>query len=100
MSDTRRLYEVRDGVVRETIFDDDVPGRLVVHTQQDLDPILEGIARDRETMAHGETKLAARLPLFVYEDLMQRGILGDEDAFKKWLNSSEAAPWRVWRGQI
>jgi hypothetical protein len=49
-------------------------------------------------MPHGVNKLAARLPLFVYEDLLHRGIIGDEDAFKRWLNGPEAAPWRIWKG--
>jgi hypothetical protein len=66
----------------------------------DVEPILDGIARDRETMPHGVNKLAARLPLFVYEDLLHRGIIGDEDSFKRWLNGPEAAPWRIWKGSL
>jgi|HubBroStandDraft_3_1064219.scaffolds.fasta_scaffold67279_2 hypothetical protein len=100
MGEARRRYEARDGVARTLIIDDDTPDRFHVLTQQDIEPILEGIARDRETMRHGVNKLAARLPLFIYEDLLHRGIIGDEDAFKKWLNGPAAAPWRVWRGRV
>jgi hypothetical protein len=99
MSETRRLFTVRDGVVRETIYDDS-DGRLVVHTRQDLDEILAGIARDREAMRHGDMKKVATLPAFVVEDLINRGIYDDQDAFDAWLNSSEAEPWRVWRGRV
>jgi hypothetical protein len=100
VGEARRRYEARDGVARTLITDDDTPDRFYVLTQQDIEPILDGIARDRETMRHGVNKLAARLPLFVYEDLLHRGIIGDEDAFKKWLNGPEATPWRVWKGVL
>jgi hypothetical protein len=100
MGERLRRYHARDGVVRTGITDDDAPDRFVVKTSQDIEPILDGIARDREIMPHGVNKLAARLPLFVYEDLMHRGIISDEDAFKKWLNGPEAVPWRIWKGQL
>ena len=100
MGEHKRLYMVRDGIVRETIYDDDAPDRIVVHTMQDIEEILEGIARDRETMRHGHNKKLATLPAFVVEDLIHRGIYHDRDAFDAWLNSSEADPWRVWKGTI
>lgn len=91
-------YSTRNGVHRTLITDDDTPDVFHVKTSMDVEPILDSIARDRETMPHGVNKLAARLPLFVYEDLLHRGIIGDEDAFKRWLNGPEAAPWRIWKG--
>lgn len=97
MGEARRRYQVRDGFARETIFDGET---LTIHTAQDVEPILDGIVRDRETMRHGVNKLAARIPMFLYEDLKRRGVIDDEDAFKKWLNGPEAAPWRIWRGQL
>jgi hypothetical protein len=98
--EVKRLYMVRDGIMRETIYDDDAPDRIVVHTRQELDEILDGIARDRETMRHGTNKKLATLPAFVVEDLIHRGIYHDPDAFDAWLNSSECDPWRVWQGRI
>ena len=100
MGEAKRIYRAHDGVVRTSIVDEEQPGRLVVQTSQDIEPVLDSIARDRETMAHGVNKLAARLPLFIWEDLVHRGIAGDEDAFKRWLNGPEAAPWRVWKGSL
>ena len=97
MGEARKRYQLRDGVSRATITHDD---KLTVHVQQDIEPILDGIARDRETMRHGTNKLAARLPFVIYEDLKQRGIIDDEDAFKRWLNGPEATPWRIWQGQL
>jgi hypothetical protein len=100
MGEARRRYEVRDGVARTLIYDTDQPDRFHVQTTTDIEPILESIARDRETMRHGVNKVVARLPKFVVEDLIHRGIYHDEDAFKAWLNSPEATPWRIWRGVV
>ena len=81
------------------ILDDDHPDRVVVKTEQVLDEILAGIARDRETHdPRAVNKLAARIPIQIYEQSVLEG--WDEDRWKKYLNSSEAAPFRVWRGRV
>ena len=90
---------VADGIVRETIYDPG-EGRLVVNLRQNVDEILAGIKRSRETMRHGINKVVAQLPAFVVENLTYRGIYDDRDAFDKWLNSSEADPWRIWKGRV
>src|SRR4249920_2146256 len=100
MGEHKRRYSARDGIVQHLITDSDHPGRLVMQSTMDVEPILDGIARDREIMRHGVNKHAARIPGFIYNDLKERGIADDEDAFRKWLNSSEAAPWRIWKGEI
>lgn len=101
MVEQRQTYRDRDGVKRTLIWDDDAPDRVVVHTQEDLEPALDSIARDRAIMRNdGENKLAARLPVTVAEDLILRGIFYDEAKFKAWLNSPEAAPFRIWQGRL
>ena len=99
MGEQKRRYDARNGVLRTMILDD-ASTTFTVQTTMDVEPILDSIARDQETMRHGTNKLAARLPVFIYEDLVHRGIVGDEDAFKKWLNGPEAEPWRIWKGQL
>jgi hypothetical protein len=97
----RQTYRDRDGVRRTLIWDDDAPGRVVVHTEEDVEPLLDSIARDREIMPNnGHNKLAARIPVTVAEDLIRRGIYHDESLFKAWLNSPEAAPFRIWQGRL
>jgi hypothetical protein len=96
----RRRYFAQNGVTRTLVTDEDEPDSFGIHIQQDVEAILASIKRDQEIMRHGTNKLAARLPLFVYEDLVARGITKDEDAFKKWLNGPEAAPWRIWKGDL
>lgn len=100
MAERKRVYEARDDIRRTLISDDETPDRFVTHTEQDVEPILDGIHRDRELMPHGTNKLVARLPLFIVESLISRGIYHDEDRFKEWLNGPEATPWRVWKGSV
>lgn len=93
------VYEDRNGVRRTLIADDERPDRFVVKTSQDLEPILESVARDRELMANtGVNKLAARIPVAIYERAVHEE--WSEDDWKRWLNSSEAEPFRIWKGKL
>lgn len=99
MAERRTTYQDRDGVRRTLITDDDRPEEMTVHTEQQLDEILASIERDREIMPNnGVNKLLARIPIEVYE----RGVREqwDERDWDRWLNSSEAAPFRIWQGRV
>jgi hypothetical protein len=98
MGEARRRYLARDGIVRQTIYDE---GRLHIHTSQDVEPVLDSIARDREIMRNtGDSKLLGRLPAIIVEDLIRREIYDDGPKFDKWWNSPEADPWRIWHGRV
>lgn len=98
MGEQRRRYLYRDGIARETIADE---GGFRIKSAQDVEPVLDSIARDQDIMANtGPNKLLGRLPMIVVEDLIRRGIYDDPDAFDRWWNSIEANPWRIWRGSI
>ncbi len=100
MGEQKRRYDARNGVLRTMILDD-ASTTFTVHHQQDVEPILESIARDREIMPNtGENKLAARIPTVIYEELQRQGIADDPDLFKAWLNGPEAEPWRIWAGRL
>ena len=99
MGERKRRYSALNGVERTLILDEGSP-QFVVRHSQDVEPILDSIARDREIMPHGENKLAARIPTVIYEELQRQGITEDESLFKAWLNSSDAAPWRIWKGRL
>lgn len=43
----------------------------------------------------GDMVRVARLPMSVYLDLSQRGILRDKSAMRRWLASEEALPYRT-----
>ena len=99
MSERQRIYRAADGVRRRLIWDDEDPDEFRVLTEQDVEPVLDSVERDRETMAHnGVNKLLARVPVSVYERSIHEQ--WDESDWKRYLNSSEAAPFRIWRGQV
>jgi hypothetical protein len=101
MGEARRRYDARNGVQRTLITDDATPGVFHVKHSQDVEPILDSIARDREIMRNdGDFKLTHRIPTVIYEQLQRQGIADDPDLFKAWLNSSEANPWRIWKGTL
>jgi hypothetical protein len=98
VGEARRRYQARDGVTRDTVIDGET---LTTVMRQDLEPVLDSIARDREIMPNnGVNKVLGRLPMIVVEDLIKRGIYDDPDAFTRWWNTIEANPWRIWRGTV
>ena len=99
MSERQRVYRDAFGVRRRLIWDDENPDQVTVHTAQDVESVLDGVARDREIMSHnGVNKLLARVPIEVYERSVHER--WDEGDWKRYLNSSEAAPFRIWRGEV
>jgi hypothetical protein len=101
VGEQKRRYDALNGVERTMLFDDSAPDTFHVKHSQDVEPILDSIARDREIMPNtGGNKLAARIPTVIYEELQRQGITEDPDLFKAWLNSSDADPWRIWKGRL
>jgi hypothetical protein len=99
MAERSTVYRDADGVRRTLITDDERPQDFVVHTEQVLDEVLASVERDRETMRHdGVNKLLARIPVAIFERSVHQQ--WDEGDWARWLNSSEAAPFRVWRGRV
>jgi hypothetical protein len=99
VTERTRVYRDADGVRRTLIVDDERPDRFVVQTTQDIEPILDSIERDRAIMANdGVNKLLARIPVSIFERSVHEE--WDEDDWKTWLNSAEAAPFRVWKGRV
>jgi hypothetical protein len=101
VGELRRLYSSDGEVIRTVISNDSDPWAFHVKHSQDVEPILDSIARDREVMSNrGYNKLSHRIPTIIYEQLQLKGIADDPDRFKAWLNSSEADPWRIWPGRL
>ena len=99
MSERRIVYQNNAGIRRTLIADDERPDQFTVRTEQVLDEILDSVARDRELMAHnGVNKLAARVPVAIYERSIHEQ--WSEADWKRWLNSAEAEPFRIWKGRL
>jgi len=94
VSESKLTYRDADGVRRTLITDDERPGVVVVHTQQDIEPILDSVARDRELFKHnGPNKVIGRVPVAVAEKAVLEG--WDEGDWRKWWNG-EGRPFRIW----
>lgn len=73
--------------------------KLVFETTCEIDSIAERAMAERNetsrTQKSGDMVKVASLPMMVYLDLKQRGILDDRPAMRKWLSSEEAQPYRT-----
>jgi hypothetical protein len=93
------VYRNRDGVKRTFYVDPDKPYSPLVHTEQDVTEILEGVKRDREIMKNnGPSKVVARVPVTVWEEAHHQQ--WDDRQWSKYLNSSDARPFRIWEGDL
>jgi hypothetical protein len=94
-----RIYSFRDGVQRTLLYDNDSPNEFHIKTSQDIEPVLDSIARDREIMRNnGAFKVVARVPVSIYERSIHEE-WSDAD-WARWLNSFEAGPFRIWGGSV
>jgi hypothetical protein len=95
VTEHKKIYRDADGVRRTLITDDERPDVVVVQTEQDIEPILRSIERDREIFAHdGPNKVIGRVPVHVYERAcLERW---DEGDWLKWWNG-EGRPFRIWK---
>ena len=99
MSEHKRIYRDRDGIRKTMLWDDEDPDQVTVKTEQDVEPVLDSVERDRAIMKHdGVNKLLARIPVSIFERSVHEE--WDDGDWKRWLNSSEAAPFRIWRGDV
>jgi hypothetical protein len=73
--------------------------KLVFETTCEIDTIAERARAEMNetsrTQKSGDMVKVASLPMMVYLDLKQRGILDDRPAMRKWLASEEAQPFRT-----
>lgn len=93
------VYRNSDGIKRTFYVDPDKPYSPLVHTEQDVEEIIDGVNRDREIMKNnGPNKLVARVPATVFEESIHNN--WDDGDWKKYLNSSEARPFRIWEGEV
>ena len=89
------VYEDANGVRRTLIAVEERPDQFVVKTTQDIEPILESVARDRELMRNtGDAKVLGRVPVEVYERAVHQQ--WDESDWRKWWNG-EGRAFRIWK---
>jgi hypothetical protein len=93
------VYQNRNGVRRTLIIDEEKPFSPIIQVEQNLDEILAGIKRDRDTVRPGSVnKHVARVPVEVYELSIHQE--WGEDDWKKWLNDPDNEKFRIWPGRV
>jgi len=95
---------------RQQVVHADGDGGIIIETKQDVTEILESNNYireiDKERQGHiKELHHVARIPFTVIDDLNKKGVMRgfvivDEPAFARWLNDSDNAQWKVYRGTI
>lgn len=74
--------------------------KLIFESTVDISGVAERNKIDRDNISRTERLpdgmvRVASLPMLIYQDLKQRGILDDRTALRKWLQSDEARPFRT-----
>lgn len=86
---------------RTALVDWEKPHEFTVHTEVEMDEVLDSIKRARE-LEESKTfplnRLLAKVPMTVYETSIVEQ--WDEADWKKWLNDPDNAAFRVWRGRV
>lgn len=94
MSEQRHVYLNRDGVRKTVIWDDSEPDRFVIRTEEDIEPLLLSVHRDRELMRNdGVNKVLGRVPRTVAERAVHEQ--WDESDWRRWWNG-EGRAFRIW----
>jgi hypothetical protein len=86
------------------LWHDHGDGRFSTWSEQEVTPLLEqNLAMRNMTKRRdrwGPGKQVAELPMVVLMDLKKQGILDDQEAFHKWLDSAAALPFRTAVGSL
>jgi hypothetical protein len=95
---------------RQQVVHADGDGGIIIETKQDITEILESNNHIREADKARQGNLkelhhVARIPFTVIDTLNKMGIMRgfviiDDTAFAKWLNDSDNAHFKVYRGNI
>jgi hypothetical protein len=95
---------------RQQVVHSDGDGGIIIETKQDVTDILESnkqlLEADKQRTGNlNELHHVARIPFTVIDDLNKKGIMKgfaivDDAAFASWLNSSDNAQWKVYRGTV
>lgn len=105
MAIEKRLFDVDPLTgARQFFYHDEETDETVIETVQDLDPLFEFNAQSfnaiDERARWGDGKTVARLPLNVYMDLKQKGIIDDQRKFRAWLNDRDNLKFRTRPGRV
>jgi hypothetical protein len=98
------LFDEDPLMMTKTYFVDNEDGSYTLVTEEDQSLVLENNLELRKQQDRhqrwGDGQLVASIPMTLYWDLYARGIVQDEAAMKRWLNSSENVMFRKRHGWV
>lgn len=93
--------DLKNGIVTDLLVDDDFDG-FVVSSTQDIEELKRrnhGL-EELHSEPGREMRLAASIPLVIWNKLVHEGIANDPDRLKAWLNDPDNRVFRVWKGRM
>lgn len=101
---SKRLFDV-DPLTGSTQYWhwDDERQQFTIETEQKVDDLLDANRRqynDSTDDYKGDMHKVASIPMNIYMDLKQKGIIDDPAAFKRWLNDPENRYFRTKPGRV
>ena len=93
-----------DFTYRESSSGRESDDEIIISTSQDVSAIIKANERSRNAVdrhhPHGEWSKVASIPLSIYYDLKQRGIVDDPKAMRRWLNDPDNRYFRTREAKI
>jgi hypothetical protein len=101
----KRLFDVDPLTgARQYFYYDEMADESIIETVQDVEPLFDINAatfNSTDSRARwGEGQMVARLPLNIWWDLKQKGVIDDQKKFARWLNDSENMKFRTRPGRV
>lgn len=101
---SKRLFDVDPltGITQYWHWDDERQ-QFTIETEQKVDDLLDANRRqynDSTDAYKGDMHKVASIPMNIYMDLKQKGIIDDPAAFKQWLNDPENRYFRTKPGRV
>lgn len=99
-----RLFDTNSdlGITRHFHYDDET-GDAVIETQQDVTDLIDANKAEANAASSnwkGDMHKVASIPMNVYFDLKQKGIIDDPTALKSWLNDPANRYFRTKGGRV
>lgn len=99
-----RLFDTNPdlGLTRHWHYDDET-GKAVIETRQDVTDLVDANKAEANAASSnwkGEMHKVASIPMNVYFDLKQKGIIDDPKALKSWLNDPANRYFRTKGGRV
>jgi len=100
MSNRKEILSAYAGWREYMEVDSDDPRKMVIHTEEQCEPIVE-TAKALSDLRPGDfMRHAAIIPKHVLDRSYREGWFNDKEKWKQWANDPDNRKFRVWAGQL